>query len=193
MSAKRLYRKLLNTFFICLCLSITMAGQAGEVVIAKVEHEDKRYFVEIEVLLDADNKRVQALLTDYDQLTLLNNSIKESHTIYSLDDSTHQIQVVIEACITFFCKRITQIQDVEELPGGVVITTVVPAKSDFDYAHARWKITAEGKRTRISFSTDMKPSFWVPPVIGPLLIKGKLEDEALQTIEGLERLARISL
>lgn len=186
------YQHTLKLVFTCLCLLFSSAAQAGEIIHTKVEHEDKRYFVEIEILLNADDKRVLELLTDYDHLTRLNNSIKESYTLYSLDDSTHRVLVVTEACILFFCKRITQVQDVEELPGGIIITTVVPEKSDFDYAHTRWKISPEGGRTHVSFSTDLKPSFWIPPLIGPPLIKNKLIDEALATIEGLEKLAQDS-
>lgn len=165
---------------------------AGELVHARVEHKDKRYIVEIEMLIDAGLVHVQRLLTDYDHLTRLNSAIRESNLIYSLDDHTHRVHVVTEACVTFFCKRISQVQDVEELPGGIIITTVIPEKSDFDYAHARWKISAEGGRTRISFNTDLKPSFWVPPLIGPLLIEKKLREETLATLEGLERLVTSS-
>jgi hypothetical protein len=166
---------------------------AGELVHASVKHDDKRYIVEIEMLLDAGLAHVQRLLTDYDHLTRLNSAIRESNLIYSLDEHTHRVHVVAEACVSFFCKRISQVQDVEELPGGVIIATVVPEKSDFDYAHARWKISAEGLRTRISFNTDLKPSFWVPPLIGPLLIEKKLREETLATLEGLERLVTSSL
>ncbi len=162
---------------------------AGEVITARVEHTDKRYIMEVEVLIAADVNKVKALLTDYDNLTLLNDTIRESYTVYSLDEFTHRVFVRAEACVTFFCKNFTQVQDVEELPGNVIITTVVPEKSDFDYAHARWKISPVGQRTKVSFSTDLKPSFWIPPLIGPLLIKNKLRDEVLSTIEGLERLA----
>ena len=172
--------------FLILCSAFSYAG---EVITAKVENFDNRYIMEIEVLITADTDKVKALLTDYDNLTLLNDAISESYTIYSLDNFTHRVFIRTEACISFFCKNITQIQDVEELPGNIIIATVVPDKSDFDYAHARWKITPSGNKTKVNFSTDLKPSFWIPPLIGPLLIESKLRDEALSTIEGLERLA----
>ena len=163
--------------------------QAGEVITAKANHQDKRFFMEIEALIDAESTIVKRLLTDYNQLKRLNDIIKESYTMYSLDDVSHRVYVKTETCISFYCKGLTQVQDVEELPGNIIIATVVPEKSDFDYAHARWKINAEGNRTRIFFNTDLKPSFWVPPLIGPPLIERKLREEALRTIEGLERLA----
>lgn len=173
-----------------LCLSLfPLSSYAGEVITASVEYVDKRYIMEVEALISADVHKVKSLLTDYDNLTNLNDAIRESYTVYSLDDISHRVFVRTEACVSFFCKNITQVQDVEELPGNVIIATVVPKKSDFDYAHARWKISPEGERTRVRFNTDLKPSFWVPPLIGPLLIEKKLRDEVLSTIEGLEKLA----
>lgn len=172
-----------------LLLGQLLPVQAGEVITAKVDHQDKRYFMEIEALINADSIIVKRLLTDYNHLKRLNDIIKQSYIVYSLDDVSHRVYLNAESCITFFCKSITQVQDIEELPGNVLVATVVPAKSDFDYAHARWKIRAEGARTRIFFNTDLRPSFWVPPLIGPPLIESKLREEALRTIDGLERLA----
>ena len=166
-----------------------MPSLAGEVITAKVENDDKRYMVEVEVLISADVDKVKALLTDYDNLTLLNDAIRESYIIYSLDDSSHRVFVLTEACVSFFCKKITQVQDIEELPGNVIIATVVAEKSDLDYAHTRWKISKLGQRTKVNFNTELKPSFWIPPLIGPLLIERQLREEVLNTIEGLERLA----
>ena len=178
---------------ICLAMLLFVINSltyAGDIIEAKVGNEDKRYFVELEVVINADSQHVYKLLTDYENLTKISDSIKESRLIYSLSDNDHRVQVKTKACITFFCKTINQVQDVEELPGMVIITTSLPAKSDVEYAHARWKITAEDGLTRINFNSDLKPSFWVPPVIGPPLIERTLRNEALTVIEGLESLAQ---
>lgn len=163
---------------------------AGDVVSADVEYRDERYFVAIESVVNADPEKIYDLLTDFNHLTKLNPDIKESHVIFSLDENTHRTHIVTDSCITFYCKKITLQQDVEELGRGIIVTTVVPDKSDFVYGHARWKIEDNGNHTtRIYYSNDMKPKFFVPPLIGPLLIKDKLREEVLATINGLERLA----
>jgi len=173
-----------------LILLASIYAHAGNVLEAKVENKDKRYFVSLEVILNADTQRVYDLLTDYDKLTLISDSIKESSILYSLSDKDHRVSITTKACVTFFCKTIHQVQDVEELPGMVIVTTSIPTKSDVDYAHARWKITAEDGLTRVNYSSDLKPSFWVPPVIGPPLIESALRSEALAVIEGLENQAQ---
>jgi len=163
---------------------------AGDILEATVTSEDKRYFISIDVVINADAQRVYKILTDYNNLTNISESITESNLIYSLSDNDHRVKVTTEACVTFFCKTIVQVQDVEQLPGMIIISTTVPEKSDVDYAHARWKVTNEDGLTRINFNADLKPSFWVPPLIGPPLIERTLRNEAIEVIEGLERLAQ---
>jgi len=173
-----------------LLLFVALPGQAGEVIEASVEHKDKRYFVSLDVLIDADSKVVYDALTNFNNLSTINPAVTSSNLVYSLSDTQHRVEVNLEACITYFCKKLVQVQDVEELPGNLILTTVVPEKSDFDYAHGRWKVTSEQGRTRVTFDSDLKPAFWVPPLIGPLLIEKKLRDEALAVVDGLEQLTR---
>lgn len=173
---------------LCACLW-TLHVSAGELINASVEHRDKRYFIEIDMRIKADPARVYALLTDYNHLKRLNGSIELSELMFSLDERTHRVKVVTDACVMFFCKTLTQVQDVEQVDEHVVIATVIPQQSDFEYAHARWAINAEHGMTRVTFNADLKPAFWVPPLIGPPLIKDKLYDEGIATIEALERLA----
>lgn len=180
----------MNYFFFLLTLLLPAGAIAGDVVSADVEYRDDRYFIDIESVVNADAGKIYSLLTDFNHLTRLNPDIKESHLVYSLDDNTHRTHIVTDSCISFFCKTITLQQDVEELGSGLIITTVVPEKSDFIYGHASWKIVDNGNHTtRIYYSNDMKPKFYVPPLIGPLLIKDKIREEVLATIDGLERRA----
>jgi sugar/nucleoside kinase (ribokinase family) len=171
------------------CLLATAAARAGEVRHAEVEYKDERYFVSFEVYIEAPRKRVRELLTDYAHLPRISHVIKESELYFSLDENSHRIRVVVEGCVTYFCKRMTQVQDVEELGNGIITGTVLAEKSDFIYAHSRWKIAAHNTGTVVSFDSDFKPKFWVPPVIGPYLIKKKLREITLETINGLEQLA----
>jgi len=173
-----------------LLLFIALPGHTGEVLEASVEHKDERYFVSLDVLIDADSKRVYDALTDFNNLSTINPSVTSSNLVYSLSDTQHRVEVSLEACVTFFCRKLVQVSDVEELPGNLILTTAVPDKSDFDYAHARWKISTEQGRTRVTYDSDFKPSFWVPPLVGPLLIEKKLRDEALAVIDALEQLAQ---
>jgi hypothetical protein len=171
-------------------LFFPFCSNGGEIITAEVSHHDKRYFVELEVLINAPADAVYRLLTDYNHLTRLHEMFRESQLVFSLDKHNHRVRVVSKACITYFCKEVVQVQDVEEKNNNVIIAKVLPDKSDFVYAHAFWKVIEDGYRTRLIFNTDLKPKFWVPPLIGPLLIKKKLRDSSIETVQNLEILAR---
>jgi len=183
-------RLLKHSVLIWLWLLFSAFAHAGDVVEATVTSEDKRYFINLEVVINADAQRVYKILTDYNHLTNVSDSITESQLIYSLSDNDHRVKISTKACVTFFCKTIVQVQDVEQLPGNIIVTTSIPDKSDVDYAHARWKITAKDGLTHVSYNSDLKPSFWIPPLIGPPLIERTLRNEAIAIIEGLEILAQ---
>jgi len=187
---------LINKFLLPLLLGATLSlptySVASEIQRATVEHVGKRYLVELEILIDADRDQVYQLLTDFENLAQLNKNILESYKIYSLSDSQHRTFVRTEGCVTFFCQEVTLVEDIEELPGGVIINTAVPEKSTVTFAHTRWKVTAVGKRTRLEYNTDLKPNFWIPPLIGPPLIEKALRNEALTIAANLEKLATAS-
>ena len=171
------------------CLLLASTAAAGELVSSSVEHDDNRYVLEFDMRINANPLRVYELITDYNHLGRVNDSIEESELLVSLDDHNHRVRLVSDACVLFFCKTIRQVQMIEEINNQIVIATVIPEKSDFDYAHARWHVRPENGGTRIMFNADLKPSFWVPPLIGPSIVKSKLENEVIGTIENLETLA----
>lgn len=170
-------------------LSLPVGSFAAEIQHAAVAHIGKRYQVELDIIIDADSHQVYKLLTDFNNLKQLNDNIIESYKVYSLSDTDHRVFVRTEGCITFFCKEVTLVEDVEELAGGVIINTAVPEKSSVAFAHTRWKVTPMGHRTRLEYNTDLKPNFWIPPLIGPPLIEKTLRGEALTIAENLESLA----
>jgi hypothetical protein len=91
----------------------------------------------------------------------------------------------------FFCRELVQVQDVTELNDGYILVTVVPEMSDFSYSRNMWRIRKQNDDTRVTYSSDLVPSFWIPPLIGTSLFKHKLLEETRLLIENLERLANL--
>ena len=46
----------------------------------------------------------------------------------------------------------------------------------------RWRIEGDGARCRIDYQADIEPGFWVPPLIGPLLMRSQVAKQ----VAGLE-------
>jgi hypothetical protein len=74
-------------------------------------------------------------------------------------------------------------------PGRLEADTV-PRLSDFSYGFTQWDLAPEGNGTRFELRTELRPAFWVPPLLGPMLIEQGLKNSALEALEGLERESR---
>jgi hypothetical protein len=147
--------------------------------------------MEFDAVVAAKQAAVYRIVTDYDHLERLNGALIESTLISSAGDPVIRLRQVTKTCILFFCFSATLVEDVEEIGTGLVLTTIDPSQSDFDYGHTRWEFTAEGKDyTRIHVLSRIKPSFWVPPLIGPWAVKNKMLKEVRETIDQVELLAR---
>lgn len=173
---------------VCL-LAVPALALSGTVSRLDVMHEGNLYRLVMEARVEAPDGKVRAILLDYEHLARLNPSIKEVALLSTGNDRLHRVRSVVQACFLFFCKKVTQVQDVEELSDGGIIATTLPEQSDFRYGEMRWRIVGEGQGVRLHFTADFSPAFWVPPLIGPLVIEHKLRKEALKTIVALETLA----
>ena len=142
------------------------------------------------MLIDADAERVRQLLTDYAQLDRLSNSITRSELLES-HAPRYRVQVTTDGCVFLFCRELVLMQEVTELDDGYILVTVLPEMSDFAYSRNMWRIRAQKGRTRVTYSSDLVPDFWIPPLIGPALFKNKLLEESREIIENLERLANV--
>lgn len=164
---------------------------AGEVLESYVGNEGDHFRVHIDMLIEAQPERVRALLTDYASLNRLSPSITASELLYS-NPPHYRVRVITEGCVFFYCRQLVQVQDVTELKNGFILVKVVPEMSDFTYSQNIWRIRSQDDRTRVTYSSDLIPGFWVPSLFGSSIFKHKLLEETRQVIENLERFANSS-
>lgn len=172
-----------------LCLLSAAPAGAGEVIEVNVERFDHRYVVEIDARFRASAERLRQLLTDFPNLHRVNASIRRSEVLETLSPQQHCVRTEAKVCVALICRDIVQVQDVSVLPDGNLVATIRPSLSDFRYGIARWEFRSEGAATRMHFRSEIEPAFWVPPLIGPWLVRRALQAEAIKTIANVERLA----
>ena len=75
---------------------------------------------------------------------------------------------------------------------GELAATVTshPALSDFEFCNETWTFAEQAGGTRVRYELHMDPKFWVPPAIGPYLIKRKLRNDGTDALDRIERVAR---
>ncbi|MDQ2694300.1 MAG: SRPBCC family protein [Pseudomonadota bacterium] len=176
-------RRLLATL-----LLLAAAAHAAEVVVATVGYRDGRFLMHSVSRVQAPEPRVRAILTDFGNLPAVNGGLKSVTVTERLGDGGTRMQVASRVCILAFCLTFDWPQTVRTQADGDIVAVIGPG-GDFREGRARWRLIAEDGGTRMIFDADLVPAFWFPPLIGPWLIKRKLQDEALETARGVERAA----
>ena len=172
-----------------LLAALLVPAQAAEVRSLEVEHRGDLYRVAAALRIAVAADRAHGLLTDYPNLHRLTPAIEVSEVVAELGEGHRRVRVLTRGCVLFFCRAAVNVQDVRLLAGREIRAVTVPEDSDFAYGTAHWQVREEADGSLLLFDTELRPKFWVPPGIGPWAIKRKLAQAALDTAEGLERLA----
>jgi len=167
-------------------LLLLPAAHAGEILDSSVSHEGVIYSLSVTARIDAPLDTVYRSITDFDNLAAINPAIEESRLLSMPTADTWRVRSVIRVCILMFCKRVQQVQDVTLLEGYAIKAVTLPQGGDFRSGVAHWQLMASGTSTEMLFTNTFEPDFWVPPLIGPWLIKRKLMREVAETAMYIE-------
>ncbi len=174
-----------------LILIIFQPVQAGEIQRAEIHYQDGVYIMQFDVIIHAQFENVLAIVTDYQNMDRLSESFIESALIHSSDETKKRRRLVMRICVLFFCTKITFVEDMQEIHKGIIIATIIPEQSDFKSGRAEWRVTSVGNnQSRIQLYFEEEPGFWIPPVIGPLIVKNTLLKLAKENITQIEILAK---
>ena len=173
----------------CLLWLWSALAHSGAVLDAVVTHNDGRFILHSEILINVSAERVRAILTEYENLARINGGIKKVNILERRADGVVRMHVDAGVCILFICREYTWIQNALTLPSGDIVTTIDPRESSFREGQVRYQIIPDGDNTRLITDADLVPDIWFPPVVGPWLIKRKLYEETLETARGVERIA----
>lgn len=162
---------------------------AGEVKKAVVQNEKGLYTLDIDVIVDAEQSAVWKIITDYDHMDRLNDMVTESGIIRN-DNETITVRTINKTCILLYCINARLVQNFQEINHTIINTSVDATQSDFNFGEAQWRISpVPNNRTRIQYHCKKKPSFWIPPVIGPIIMKKKMLSTIKTTMDSIEMLA----
>jgi hypothetical protein len=147
--------------------------------------------VDLDMVVNATVASVQAIVTDYDGLHRLSSSIIESRRLPPSATDAERRRVVYRACFLIYCFTAIMVEAVRYPSPGQMVSIVEPEGSDFRAGTSEWEFSQVGEaQTRVRFHSQLEPSFWVPPVVGPWIIKRKMLTAARETGVRIEQLAR---
>lgn len=170
-----------------LCMTWSQAGSAGSVTQAAASYDHGVYELNLDVELHAQADRVFALISDMDGLHRLSSTILESSAMGPGPGGQQRRRLVMRTCLLFYCFKAIIVEDVVHIDKDTIIADVVPELSEFRSGHTEWRVTSAGASgTHIRLHSTFEPAFWVPPLIGPWIIKNRLVRAARETARRIE-------
>lgn len=159
---------------------------------AVVAEDGGIFQIEMKAIIGARAEYIRQVLTDYNRIYRLNPSIVENEVITSDETGDKWVRTKLLACNSVFCKYLKRVDIVSTLPSGDLQAEIVPELSDFRSGIAVWKITPRGDCSELVYEAHLEPDFFIPPFVGPYVVKKSLEDEFTATFGRVEKIASIN-
>ncbi len=169
-------------------LIATSAASAADLRSIDVTYDGKLYEFESIVWFGTGIDETFEVFSRWDYSTRFSSAVVEARDTEI--DGQSGYYVVNRGCVLFFCKTLKREGRVERELNKVMRAYADPEKSDFRRADEVWEFSEEAGGTRVIYRLTMEPGFWVPPAIGPWMIKRKLRNEGGEAIDRIEEVAR---
>lgn len=180
----------ISLFSILLVLVSTQFATAAEMRSVNVEYEDEHYSMVSVAWFDAGLDETFDVFSKWDYSTQFSSAVVEARDLEPDTSGRPGYFVRIRGCILFFCKSMVR-QGYVEAQHNIDLRAVAnPQSSDFQFFEESWEFAEEGGGTRVLYKLRMQPDFWVPPAIGPYLIKRKLKKDGGEALNRIEVIAQ---
>jgi hypothetical protein len=173
-----------------LLLLVSGVATAAEMRTMDVRYEDGFYTLESTVWFDAGLESTYEMFSRWDRSVEFSRAVVEARDIEPGDDGRPGFFIRNRGCILFFCKSLTREGWVERERYVRLRAEADPERSDFEVSNETWTFRAAEDGTLVTYHLYMRPGFWVPPAVGPYMIKRKLRREAGKALDRIEVLAQ---
>jgi hypothetical protein len=178
---------------VALGLAACAALPAATVEDLDVSRHRGRYSLVADAHLRAAPASVYTVLMDYDDnaYTRISGAYKESKYLEPAPDGTPVVYTRMEGCLLWHCMKLERVERIESREPHWIKSYTLPERSNFKYSTSEWLLEPDGNGgTNMVYKLEMEPDFWVPPVIGPLVLKRSLGSGGARAVRRIERLAR---
>jgi len=162
---------------------------AAELTDIEVEMKDGRYHLSSKTYFEATQAQLYKVLTDYTQFTKFSSAFVESENRAPDEQGRPRFYTRLEGCVLLFCKSYVRYGYLELKPDYDIVAITDPELSNFEYSRERWQLIPKGEGTLLKYDFEMEPGFWVPPLVGPYVIKRTLRSNGRDAVDRIEALA----
>jgi hypothetical protein len=156
----------------------------------EVERVDGNYMLRSVVWFDARIDTVYHVFLDWDLSEQFSSVVVEARNTGSDANGDRGFYTRNRACVLFYCMSVERHGRVEHQPVSMIKAITDPEGSDFHLSNETWEFEEEGDGTLITYQLEMRPKFWIPPVIGPYVLKKKLREDGANALDRIEAIAK---
>ncbi|MEL7022342.1 MAG: SRPBCC family protein [Pseudomonadota bacterium] len=157
-----------------------------------VTHDDGVYKMISVTWIDAPVQGVFDVLTDYDEFERLSSIYDEAHYLELEDDASPKVYTRVEGCVWFYCQTMERTEVLTNLGVHCIRAVADPDESDFHSSDATWQLHEVDGGTEVHYAIVMEPDFFIPPLIGPYVLKKRLRNGGSDAIDRIESFAQAS-
>ena len=176
--------------FLLIFVAGVQLAAAAEMRSVDVQYEGGRYSLVSVAWFDAGIDETFEVFRTWDYSTQFSSAVVDALDLDPDSSGRPGYYIVNRGCVLFFCKLMVRQGYVEMQHNRDLRAVANPQLSDFRLFEEDWKFVEESGGTRVRYELFMEPDFWVPPAIGPYLIKRKLRDDGGDALDRIEDLAQ---
>ena len=177
-----------------LFLLVTLAGShyasAAEIRSIDVQYEDGRYSMVSVAWFDAGIDETYHVFSTWDYSPRFSGAVVEARDLEAEPGGRPGYFVINQGCMLFYCKSMVRQGYVEANHNQDLRAVADPEVSDFQQFDESWEFSEEDGGTSVRYQLQMVPDFWVPPAIGPFVIKRKLRKDGGAALDRIESIAQ---
>jgi hypothetical protein len=175
------WRRLLQ---LALSVVVAAAGAAQADPDIRIEHRGGVFSIHIDTQIVADAATAWQVLTDYDRLADFVPDLRASRVI-SAPGAPLRIEQRGETGFLLFRFAIDVVLEIEETPPSRLGFRAI--RGNMRRMRGEWRIERTDTGIRLGYEAEMEPDFWVPPLIGPAVMRRDVASQVAGVVREIER------
>jgi len=193
-----MFKKFMLVFFVLISLQLS----AAEMLKMDVKRQGKRFYLKSSLLVEVPVSSMYTILTDYNNMHHFSRGIKHSQEVTPSAEGVRRVYSHLQGCVAFLCRSVEKVELMKTIENQQVLTELLPEISkNVKWNKSLWELSEIQKVdstnpdeftsfTKIEYAMEFEPGFWVPPLLGPYMIKKSLAKDGLEIVSRMEKYAQ---
>jgi ribosome-associated toxin RatA of RatAB toxin-antitoxin module len=163
-----------------------VAAAAPGLVTSTVAREGAAVRIDARIVAAAPLATCWAVAVDFERVAEFIPGVQSSRVVSAPGDPL-RVRQVGRARVAFFSTTIDVTQEMQlDAPRRIAFRSVA---GNMRRMSGQWEFDGDASRCTIDYRASIEPSFWIPPVLGPLLLRGRVEQQLAALVAEIERRA----